>query len=169
VERLFHLYNQVKRPEDARRTLRRLRALKPNDPQFDLYELDVRETRTLEDLDRMLTDIRRILAKYPNDMRVEEKATSMVTNFIPLIGRLLDQLGGQLNKLVDQVRRLPNYQINWPAVHDVVRDLLHDFQKLRRVIGKCQTLVTTEEHKRMLREYSEQIDRKVEVCQSMGR
>lgn len=169
VERLFHLYNQVKRPDDARRTLRRLRALKPNDPQFDLYELDVRETRTLEDLERMLTDIRRILAKHPNDMRVEEKATSMVTNFIPLIGRMVAQFGGQLNKLEAQIRRLPSHQINWPAVQDVVRDLLRDFQKLRRVVGKSQTLVATEEHKRVLRDFSEQIDRQVEICQSMGR
>jgi hypothetical protein len=167
LERLFHLYNQVKRPEDARRTLRRLRELKPNDPQFDLYELDVRDTRTLEDIDRMLTDIRRILAKHPNDMRVEERAVGMVANVIPMMSRMLDQFTQQLNKIVDQVRRLPNYQINWPAVHDVMRDLLQEFQKLRRIIGKCQTLVSTEEQKRILRDLSEQIDRKIEVCQSM--
>src|SRR5439155_8157292 len=31
LERLFHMYNQVKRPEDARRTLKRLRELRPQD------------------------------------------------------------------------------------------------------------------------------------------
>jgi tetratricopeptide (TPR) repeat protein len=167
LERLFHLYNQIRRPEDARRTLRRLRALKPGEPQFDLYELDVRDVRTLEDMDRTLTEIRRILAKYPNDMRVEEKAVGMVTNFLPLMGRMLDQLGSQLDSTVEQMRRLPNYQINWPAVHDVMRDLLRDFQKLRRLAGKCQSLVTSEEHRRTLRELNEQIDRRIELCQSM--
>jgi len=168
LERLFHLYNQVKRPEDARRTLRRLRELRPNEPQFDLYELDVRETRTLEDIDRMLNDIRRILAKHVNDMRVEERAVGMVVNVIPMLARMLDQLGEQLNKIVDQVRRLPNHQINWPAVHDVMRDLLHELQKLRRIVTKCQALVSSEEPKRLLRDLSQQIDRKVELCQSMG-
>jgi tetratricopeptide (TPR) repeat protein len=168
LERLFHLYTQVKRPEDARRTLRRLRELKPNDPQFDLYELDIRETRTLEDIDRMLTDIRRILGKHPNDMRVEERAINMVANVIPLMGRMCDQLTEQLNKIVDQVRRLPNYQINWPAVHDVMRDLLQEFQKLRRITNKCMLLVTSEEHKRIIRDLGQHIDRKIELCQSMG-
>jgi tetratricopeptide (TPR) repeat protein len=168
LERLFHLYNQAKRAEDARKILRRLRELKPNEPQFDLYELDVRETRTLEDIDRMLTDIRRILTRYPNDMRVEERAVGMVANLLPMISRMLDQYTEQFNKTANQVRRLPSYQVNWPAVHDVARDLLGEFQRLRRIVGKCQTLVGSEEQKRQLRELSEQIDRRTEACQSLG-
>src|SRR5207253_10923419 len=88
LERLFHLYTQVKRPEDARRTLRRLRERRPDDPQSELYELDLREVRTLEDIDRMLGDIRKTLSRHPNDMRVEERAVNMVGNVIPLMGRL---------------------------------------------------------------------------------
>lgn len=168
LERLFHLYNQVKRPEDARRTLRRLRELRPDDPQFELYELDLREVRTLEDIDRMLGDIRKTLSRHPNDMRVEERAVSMVGNVIPLMGRVADQLTDQLSKIVDQVRRLPNYQINWPAVRDVMRDLHDEFQKLRRITNKCLSLVTNEEHRRIIRDLSEHIDRKIELCQSMG-
>src|SRR5207302_3609323 len=110
----------------------------------------------------------RILAEHPKDMRVEERAAGMVANLIPLMGRMCDQLTEQLNKIVDQVRRLPNYQINWPAVHDVMRDLLQEFQKLRRLTHKCQLLVTSDEHKRIIRELSEHIDRKIELCQSMG-
>jgi tetratricopeptide (TPR) repeat protein len=168
LERLFHLYNQVKRPEDARRTLRRLRELRPDEPQFELYELDLREVRTLEDIDRMLGDIRRTLNKYPNDMRVEERAVNMVGNVIPLMGRMCDQLTDQLSKIVDQVRRLPNYQINWPAVRDVMRDLHDEFQKLRRITNKCLGLVTNDEHRRIIRDLSDHIDRKIELCQSMG-
>ncbi len=168
LERLFHLYNQVKRPEDARRTLKRLRELRPDEPQFELYELDLREVRTLEDIDRMLGDIRRTLNKYPNDLRVEERAVNMVGNVIPLMGRMCDQLTDQLTKIVDQVRRLPNYQINWPAVRDVMRDLHDEFQKLRRITNKCLGLVTNEEHRRIIRDLSDHIDRKIELCQSMG-
>jgi tetratricopeptide (TPR) repeat protein len=168
LERLFHMYNQVKRPEDARRTLKRLRELRPNDPQLELYELDLREVKTLDDIEHMLSDIRKSLNKYPNDMRVEEKAVSLVANVIPLIGRMCDQYTDQLNRVVEQVRRLPNYQINWTAVHDVMRDLQREFQKLRRIASKCMSLVTSEEHRRVVRELTEHIDRKIEVCQSMG-
>jgi tetratricopeptide (TPR) repeat protein len=168
LERLFHMYNQVKRPEDARRTLRRLRELRPNDPQLELYELDLREVKTLEDIERMLTDIRKTLNRYPNDARVEEKAVSLVGNVIPLIGRMCDQYTDQLSRVADQVRRLPPYQINWSAVHDVMRDLQREFQKLRRIANKCLGLVTSDEHRRIIRELTEHIDRKIEVCQSMS-
>jgi tetratricopeptide (TPR) repeat protein len=168
LERLFHMYNQVKRPEDARKTLKRLRELRPNDPQLELYELDLREVKTLDDIEHMLSDIRKSLNKYPNDMRVEEKAVGLVGNVIPLIGRMCDQYTDQLNKVVEQVRRLPNYQINWNAVHDVMRDLQREFQKLRRIASKCMGLVTSEEHRRIVRELTAHIDRKIEVCQSMG-
>src|SRR5262249_49074145 len=168
LERLFHLYNQVKRPEDARRTLRRLRELRPDEPQFELYELDLREGRTLEDIDRMLGGNRRTLSKFPNDMRVEERAVNMVGNVIPLMGRMCDQLTEQLSKIVDQVRRLPNYQINWPAVRDVMRDLHDEFLKLRRITNKCLGLVTSEEHRRIIRELCQHIDRKNELCKPMG-
>jgi tetratricopeptide (TPR) repeat protein len=168
LERLFHTYNQVKRPEDARRTLKRLRELRPNDPQLELYELDLRDVKTLDDIEHMLSDIRKALNKYPNDTRVEEKAVSLVANVIPLIGRMSEQYTDQLNRVVEQVRRLPNYQINWTAVHDVMRDLQREFQKLRRIASKCMSLVTSEEHRRVIRDLTDLIDRKIEVCQSMG-
>jgi tetratricopeptide (TPR) repeat protein len=168
LERLFHLYNQVKRPEDARKTLRRLRELRPNDPQFDLYELDLREVRTLEDIDRMLGDIRRTLNKFPNDLRVEERAVNMVGNVIPLMGRMCDQLTEQLNKVIGQVRHLPSYQVDRSALREIMRDLMKEFQKLRRITGKCLPLVSNEEHKRIVRELAEHIDQKIEACRSMG-
>ena len=98
----------------------------------------------------------------------KERAVGMVANIIPMMGRMCDQLTEQLNKIVDQVRRLPNYQINWPAVRDVMRDLHDEFQKLRRITNKCLGLVTNEEHRRIIRDLSEHIDRKIELCQSMG-
>ncbi len=168
MERLFHLYGNAKRTQDARRTLERLRQLKPNEPQYELYELDLIEVKGLNDIERLLTDIDKIRRRFPGDGRVEERAVSMVGNVVPLIGNLCDQLTEQLGKVIDQVRNLPNYQINWAAVREVMRDLMKEFQKLRRILGKCQPLVTTDDHKRIIRDLSDHIDKKIDACKSMG-
>jgi hypothetical protein len=66
------------------------------------------------------------------------------------------------------VRNLPNYQINWSAVREVMRDLLREFQKLRRITAKCLPLVTNDDHKRIIRDLTDHIDKKMEACRSMG-
>jgi tetratricopeptide (TPR) repeat protein len=169
LERLFHLYNHLKRPEDARRTLRQLREVKPNEPQYDLFELDLVEVKNLSDIDRVLGEIDRVLKRHPNDARVEERAVTMVGNVIPLMHDLADRLTDELSKVVDQVRNLPNYKINWSAVSDVVRDLQREYQRLRKITNKCLPLVTREEHRRAVRELADLIDRKIEVCRSILR
>jgi tetratricopeptide (TPR) repeat protein len=168
MERLFHLYNQAKRPQDARRTLEQLRRLRPNEPQYELYELDLVEVKGLNDIERLLTEIERIRKRHPNDARVEDRAVTMVGNVIPLMGNLCDQLTDQMSKVIDQVRNLPNYQINWSAVREVMRDLLREFQKLRRITGKCLPLVSSDEHRRIVRDLADHIDKKMEACRSMG-
>ncbi len=168
LERLFQLYNQAKRPQDARRTLEKLRQLRPGEPQYELYELDLVEVKGLNDIEKLLSEIDRILKRYPNDARVEERAISMVGNVIPLMGNLCDQLTDQMSKVIDQVRNLPNYQINWSAVREVMRDLLREFQKLRRITGKCLPLVSNDEHRRIVRDLADHIDKKMEACRSMG-
>jgi Flp pilus assembly protein TadD len=168
MEKIFHFYNSAKRPQDARKVLEVLRQLRPKDPQLDLYELDLIEVKGLTDIERLLTDIEQIRRRYPGDGRVEERAVRMVTNVIPLMGNLCDQLTQQMSKVIDQVRHLPNYQINWSAVREVMRDLMREFQKLQRITRKCAPLVTSEEHKRIIRELSEHIDKKLEACRSMG-
>jgi Flp pilus assembly protein TadD len=168
LERLFHLYNNAKRPQDARRTLDTLRRLKPGEPQYELYELDLVEVKGLNDIEKLLTDIDKIRRRYPDNERVEERAVSMVNSVIPLIGNICDQLTDQLGKVIDQVRNLPNYQINWAAVREVMRDLMKEFQKLRRIIGKCLPLVTSDEQRRTVRDLADHIDKKIEACRSMG-
>jgi tetratricopeptide (TPR) repeat protein len=168
TERLFQLYNSAKRPQDARKALEQLRKLRPEDPQLDLYELDLIDVKGLNDIERLLTDIEQIRRRYPGDLRVEERAVRMVGNVIPLMHNLCDQLTQQMTKVIDQVRHLPNYQINWSAVREVMRDLIREFQKLQRITRKCGPLVASEEHKRVIRELSEHIDKKMEACRSMG-
>jgi tetratricopeptide (TPR) repeat protein len=168
LERLFHLYQQNKKPNQARHMLARLRELKPNEPQYELYDLDFAEVKSLNDVERMLSDIEDILRRHPGDSRVDERAVAMVRNVVPLLCSLCDQLTDQMSRVIDQVRRLPHYQINWRAVHDVMRDLRREFNKLRRIAAKCQSLVRTEDNRRIIRDLLEHIDRKIEVCQQMG-
>jgi Flp pilus assembly protein TadD len=168
LERLFHLYQQNKKTGSARRTLVRLRELRPNEPQYELYELDFIEVKSLNDVDRMLTEIDEILRRHPGDVRVDERAVNMVSNVVPLLGNLCDQLTDQMSRVIDQVRRLPNYQVNWRAVHDVMGDLRREFNKLRRIAHKCLPLVRNDEHRRIVRDLVDHIERKIEVCQQMG-
>ena len=168
LERLFHLYNHAKRQTDARRVLEQMRRLRPTDPQMELYELDLIDVKSLNDIERLLNEIDNILKRHPNEPRVQERAVSMVGNVIPLMGNLCDQLTEQMSKVFDQVRHLPNYQINWSAVREVMRDLLKEFQKLRRIVGKCLPLVTSDDHKRIVRDLADHIDKKMEACRSMG-
>jgi tetratricopeptide (TPR) repeat protein len=168
LERLFLLFNNAKRTQDARRTLDKLKQIKPGEPQYELYELDLVEVKGLGDIERLLSDIDRIYRRHPNDRRVEDRATGMVNSVIPLIGNICDNLTDQLSKVIDQVRNLPNYQINWAAVREVMRDLLKEFQKLRRIMGKCLPLVSNDDVRRTIRDLSDHIDKKIEACRSMG-
>ena len=145
------------------------REIKPNEPQYDLFELDLVEVKNLSDIDRMLGEIDRVLKRHPNDARVEERALTMVGNVIPLMHDMADRLTAELSKVVDQVRNLPNYKINWSAVSDVVRDLQRDYQRLRKIANKCMPLVTREDHRREIRDLADLIDRKIEVCRSILR
>lgn len=168
LERLFHLYTQLKKPEEAKRILRRLREVRPNDPQVELFELDVRDVRAPEDIEKTIGDIRRILQKHPGDMRVEERSTAMLNNLVPSLERLAEQYTGQINKVIDQMRRLPSYQINWPVVRNVMRDLEDKFFQLRRVAQKCLSLLTNEELRRDINGLITHCDRKIDQCHSLG-
>lgn len=168
LERLFHLYTQLKKSEEAKRILRRLREIRPNDPQVELFELDVRDVRSPEDIEKTIGDIRRILQKHPGDMRVEERSTAMINNLVPALERLAEQYTGQINKVIDQMRRLPSYQINWPVVRNVMRDLEDKFFQLRRVAQKCLSLLTNEELRRDINSLITHCDRKIDQCHSLG-
>jgi tetratricopeptide (TPR) repeat protein len=168
LERLFHMYTQLKRTEDARKILRRLRDVRPNDPQAELFELEVRELRKLDDVDTMLADLRRVAQRFPNDSRVEERGAALVHNAVSVLERTADQYASQVNKVVDQMRRLPSYQINWPTVRDIMRDMEDKYLFLRRVSQKCLAHVTSEDVRRELHRLISHCDRKIDQCHSLG-
>ena len=145
-----------------------MRRLQPNDPQYELLELDLIEVKGLNDIEKILAEVDKMRKRHPGDGRVEERAIKMVADVIPLMGKLCDQLTEQMGKVIDQVRHLQNYQINWAAVREVMRDLLKEFLKLRRITGKCLPLVNNDEHRRIIRDLSDHIDKKMEACKSMG-
>lgn len=167
MERMFHTYVNAKQQNQARKMLDRLRDVRPKDPQLDLYELDLIEVKNLNDIEKLLEDIDRVLRRHPDDKRVEERAVSMVGNVVPLMGNLCDQLTEQLNKVLNQVGNLPRYQIDWSALKEIMRDLIKEFQKLRRITNKCLPLVTHDDHKRIVRDLAEHIDKKIDACRSM--
>ncbi|HZZ80717.1 MAG TPA: tetratricopeptide repeat protein [Gemmataceae bacterium] len=168
LERLFHMYTQLKRNDEARKILRRLREVRPNDPQGELFELEVREVRRLDDVDALLSDLRRVAQRFPNDSRVEERGSVIVHNVMPILERIADQYAGQVNKVVDQMRRLPSYQINWPTVRDIMRDMEDKYLFLRRVAQKCLAHVTSDEVRRELHRLISHCDRKIDQCHSLG-
>jgi tetratricopeptide (TPR) repeat protein len=168
LERLFHMYTQLKRTDEARKILRRLREVRPNDPQAELFELEVREVRKLDEVDAVLSDLRRISQRFPNDSRVEERGAALVHNVVPILDRIADQYAGQVNKVVDQMRRLPSYQINWPTVHEIMHDMEDKYLFLRRVAQKCLAHVTNDDSRRELHRLISHCDRKIDQCHSLG-
>ena len=154
-------------PLEQPHILRQLQDLNPREPQYLLYELDLIDVNKLKDVEYLLGEIERVHGQYPNDSRVEEKAVSLVGNVIPLMGSLCDQLTDQLNRVLGQIRRLPNYQINWPAVYDVMTDLQREFNKLRRITNRCLPLVRNDEQRRVIRNLADHIDKKIDVCRSV--
>jgi tetratricopeptide (TPR) repeat protein len=168
LERLFHMYTQLKRTDEARKILRRLREVRPNDPQAELFELEVREVRKLDEVDALLSDLRRVAQRFPNDSRVDERGAGIVHNVVPILDRIADQYAGQVNKVVDQMRRLPSYQINWPTVRDIMRDMEDKYLFLRRVAQKCLAHITNDDSRRELHRLISHCDRKIDQCHSLG-
>ena len=167
LERLFHLYEQLRRPDEARRILQRLREMRPNDAQVELFELNTREVRDVDDLAKLLADIRRIMQKFSGNPQVEERASTMIANLLPFMDKLFEQWNAQINKVLDQMRRLPSYQINWPMVREVMHELEDKFFHLRKSASKAQSLVQGS-LRRDLQRLASQCDRKMEQCHSLG-
>ena len=91
----------------------------------------------------------------------------LVGNLLPFMEKLFDQWNGQINKVLDQMRRLPSYQINWPMVREVMHDLEDKFFQLRKSAGKMQNLVQGNV-RRDLQRLVGQCDRKMEQCHSLS-
>jgi tetratricopeptide (TPR) repeat protein len=166
LERLFHLYKQTGRPDEARRKLRHVRQGHPGEAQLDLFELDLIEVRNLDHVEEMVGKIKRLLQRYPHNSRVPARVRIVAGNLIPFLERVFSQRASQLAKMLSQVRHLPAYRVDWSALRDGTRQLDNDFQKLRRGAAECLAFVTDEGQLRLLRELIERIDRRIDQCRS---
>jgi tetratricopeptide (TPR) repeat protein len=169
LEKLFNLYTQLRRADEARKVLRRMREVRPNDPQVELFELDVREVRSVEEVEAILQDLRRVAQKFPGDLRVDERTKSTLSHLIPALEKFSEQYSAQMHKVVEQMRRLPSYQVNWPVVRDVMRDLEEQFTQLRRVAQKMQASATADDQRRDLQRLLAHCDRKIDQCSTLAR
>jgi Flp pilus assembly protein TadD len=167
LDQLFTVLNNANRPDEARKTLARLRELRPQEPQLELYEIEISEIKTLADVERVLAEVDRVVQRHAGDSRVEDRVVTVMTTVIPVMSNYCDQYSEQMAKVVDQVRSLPEYQVNWTAVRDVMRDSLKDWQKLRRLTGKSLPLLRNEDQRRVVRELADRVDKKIETCRSM--
>jgi tetratricopeptide (TPR) repeat protein len=132
LERLFHIFNQLKRPEDARRALRRLQHLRPQDPQMEMFELELIEVNNLDNCNRVLAGIEALQRKYPDDARVAERQAQMIGGIVSYMKRLSRQISEQLERAAGQIRRLPSYQVDWPEMRHYLRDLRSRMQRIKK-------------------------------------
>src|SRR5260370_15061357 len=65
LERLFHLLNQLKKPEEARKMLRRLPQLPPQEPPIERFQLELIEPNNLENWNQALAGIDALHTNYP--------------------------------------------------------------------------------------------------------
>jgi tetratricopeptide (TPR) repeat protein len=168
LERLFNLFTQLRRHDDARRVLQRMRDVRPNDPQVDLFELEARDFRSIADVDRALNELKKTAQRNPNDLNVNDRLRAATSKLFQTLERFADQNTAQVNKVVDQMRRLPSYQVNWPVVRDVMRDLEDQFADLRDAASKMLS-IATDDLRRDLQRLISHCDRKMDQCRTLGR
>ena len=130
LERLFHVNNQLRRAADARQVLEQLRQVRAGAPQLELYELEVNEVRTADDVLRLLGEVEHVVRKYPQDAAVAERAAGIFANLITFMASLEKQYRQQLRKTERSLQELPSYQVNWPEVHGYLRDVRGRLAKL---------------------------------------
>ena len=112
---------------------------------------------------------RRVSQKFPGDLRVDERTKSTLSHLIPALEKFSEQYSAQMHKVVEQMRRLPSYQVNWPVVRDVMRDLEEQFTQLRRAAQKMMGTATADDQRRDLQRLIAHCDRKIDQCSTLAR
>jgi tetratricopeptide (TPR) repeat protein len=168
LERLFRLYVHQGQLEDARRILYQLREIQPDDGQYEHYELELVSVRTLNEVEQVLEDLDQTRRRHPESSRVQERRAHVVgTVLLPFLRKRFEGLSEELQDVVHEVNDLPDYQINWSAVANEVRDLRRHFLRLRRLGKLCLAQGASPENERRLHDLIGLINRKMGVCRSI--
>ena len=117
AERLFLLQVQAGQRDEARNTLNEMRHQRPKNPTYELYELDLIELRTADDLEQLLDALGRVVDTFPDDKTAQEKA---VVRIIPSLQFRADQLTKTMREIREDLRRLFEDSPGW---YDALRDL----------------------------------------------
>ena len=167
LERLFQLYQHLYQAEAARWALTQLRTLKPGEPQYELYEIDLQPVGGIKDADGVLDEIDKVLARHPGNARVAERAQTMAVGLLTVLNRRCDQLSEELDRLLRKIKKEPKHQVDWEWVEDTAANLLNDFKRLRKVTLRCQSLIKTPDSRRLADDLLGRIQRKAEICESL--
>jgi hypothetical protein len=138
-----------------------MRHQRPKYATYELYELDLIEIRSSEDLEKLLDVLGRVVDMFPDDPPSIEKAVVRVT---PALQYRADQLTKLMREIREDLRRLFEDSPGW---YDALRDLRgvkRDLRRLRQVTRYCASLPIAEPQRRRLDTLTEELERKIEYC-----
>lgn len=164
LEKLLTCYTQAGCREEARHTLRRLRKVRPDDPQLEFSELELTEVRDPADLEDLLEGYAQLRKEHPDDAQVVSRGADLLSQVGRLLEGLTDQLVARLVSMQEEVRRIGRRQIDWERVDEAVERLLREFRKLKRLTVRCHSLADRASQKENLQALLDRIDRKIAVC-----
>src|SRR5262249_10784790 len=161
AERLFLLQIQAGQRTDARKTLSEMQQRTPKHTPYELYELDLIEVRTADDLENLIEAFGQVIERVHQDPAAQEKA---VARIIPTLQYRSDQLTRQMREIRDDLRRLNEDSHGW---YDALRDLRvvkRHLRRLRQIVRYCASLAVGESHRRRLDEMTDDLERKIDYC-----
>ncbi|HEV3144053.1 MAG TPA: tetratricopeptide repeat protein [Gemmataceae bacterium] len=161
TERLFLLQIQAGQREEARKLLTEMQALKPKHPPFEMYELDLIEVRSGEDLETLVETLHHVVEQLSHDPSVQDKA---VTRVWPMLQYRSDQLTKVMREIREDLRQLPDDSRAWYEALRDLRSVKRDLRRLRQVTRYCGSLQVTEATRRKLEGLTGELERKIDYC-----
>lgn len=168
LERLFHTLNQLHRVDQARTTLARLRQLRADSPQLDIYELELYELHRLEDIEPFLSLLERIVRHHPGDRDVLQRSHVRFAHLLNFLIHLNDQYRDILHQTARDVNRLPSRQINWEQLDEFVKQTTEQLSTLKQSLLRCAKLADTEPQRRQIKHLLEAIEQEISLCHTLA-
>jgi Flp pilus assembly protein TadD len=160
-ERLFLLYVQAGQRADARRLLTEMQTLKPKHPTFEMYELDLIEVRSGEDLETLVETLHHVVEQLIHDPSVQDKA---VVRVWPMLQNRSDQLTKVMREIREDLRQLPDDSRAWYEALRDLRSVKRDLRRLRQVTRYGASLQVSEATRRKLDGLTSELERKIDYC-----
>jgi len=160
-ERLFLLYVQAGQRAEARKLLTEMQTLKPKHPTYEMYELDLIEVRSGEDLETLVETLHHVVEQLIHDPSVQDKA---VTRVWPMLQYRSDQLTKVMREIREDLRQLPDDSRAWYEALRDLRSVKRDLRRLRQVTRYCASLQVADATRRKLDGLTGELERKIDYC-----